>query len=141
MAFSGNKRNRSSLSEINVTPFVDVVLVLLVIFMITAPMLQTGLQVDLPKATLEPIPVDSKPVIVTIDGKRTFYLDDVRYAGDEIESKLMPALKRKSASNTIYLRADRSLPYGVVAEFIGNLYDMGILKVSLVTEPVDKGKR
>ena len=122
------------LAEINVTPFVDVVLVLLIIFMITAPMLQTGLQVDLPKATLDTLPVDGAPIVVTLTIDGNVWLNETRFSREEQASKLLPLLQKKAAGKTIYLRADRKLPYGDVAHFVGLLHDAGIRQVSLVTE-------
>jgi len=140
MAFGAGRQRRDRLSEINVTPFVDVVLVLLVIFMITAPMLQTGLQVKLPKATLAPLPTDTRPRVLTLTRDGSIYLGDTRFRAGEVTTKLLPLL-RKHPEKTLYLRADRALPYGAVARFIGQLYEAGIRKVSLVTEPKQKAKK
>ncbi len=135
MAFASNKSKggKGLVGEINVTPFVDVVLVLLVIFMITAPMLQTGIQVDLPKATLDPIPSDSKPTIVTIDRDGRIYVGKTEFLDSEIATKLVPLLQRNKGK-TIYLRADEKLPYGKVTGLISVMHNHGIGKVSLVTE-------
>lgn len=130
---AGGPGRRKIMGEINVTPFVDVVLVLLVIFMVTAPMLQTGINVNLPKATLEPIATDSKPLILTLDARQRLYFADSQYSTSELDTRLLPLL-REQAGKTIYLRADRELSYGVVAELIARLHGGGIRQISLVTE-------
>lgn len=132
MSMGGSGR-RKIMGEINVTPFVDVVLVLLVIFMVTAPMLQTGINVNLPKATLEPIAADSKPLILTLDARKRLYFADSEFGASELDTKLIPML-RDAAGRTIYLRADSSLAYGTVAELIARLHRAGIRQISLVTE-------
>jgi biopolymer transport protein TolR len=130
---SNGQGGRGGLSEINVTPFVDVVLVLLVIFMVTAPMLQTGIQVDLPKATLDEVPTQNNPIILSMTREGDTYLGDTLFKKKERTSKLLPLLARKK-DKIMYLRADQNLPYGAVAEFIKELHENGIRKVSLVTE-------
>ena len=133
MSFTAGGGRKKQMAEINVTPFVDVVLVLLVIFMITAPMLQTGIKVNLPKATLDPIPTDTTPTVVSIALSKKIFLGDTEYSDGEVESKLIPVLQKKP-NETIYLRADKSLAYGHVAKFVSRLHSGGIRTISLVTE-------
>lgn len=140
MAFSGHDGNiRTSLSEINVTPLVDVMLVLLVIFMITAPILQTGIQVNLPHTqSVEPVAAQADVVIITIDNKSNIYLSTGRQVSHVpvnvndlprlIQLKLAQAQERK-----IYVRGDGDVPYRTMAYVLGLCKKAGAT-VSLVTE-------
>lgn len=124
-------RNRKVLSEINVTPFVDVMLVLLVIFMITAPLLQQGIDVNLPKAKGRDLPSEERITLVIKKGgiiymnENPVSLTDMRHKLEAI-SKLNP---------NVYLKADRGVPYGFVVEVIGEIKDAGIERLGIVTEP------
>lgn len=139
MAFSGGngagRRGRKRpMSEINVTPMVDVMLVLLVIFMVTAPMMTSGVQVDLPKAEAQPLPGQDKPLEITIDKKGGIHLEDT-----EIElSALVPKLKAISgekADTRIFIRGDNGINYGRVMEVMSEVNAGGFNKVALITEP------
>jgi len=135
MAFTTNNgRTETSLSDINITPLVDVVLVLLVIFMLTAPILQSGIEVELPKTRTVKVVSDQK-VVVTIDKKQTIYLGNdpvnIHHLGTEI-------LKRvKGANNTpVYLRCDKNVPFGAFAEVIDELKRSNLKNINIVTEPL-----
>ena len=122
-------RRRQALSEINVTPFVDVMLVLLIIFMVTAPLLQQGVDVDLPKAsgqTLSP----SERVIITIKKGGKIYLDKTAVTLDTLREGLSG-----NTGEEVFLKADKDVPYGIVVAVMGELREIGIEKLGMVTEP------
>lgn len=128
------------MADINVTPLVDVMLVLLIIFMVTAPLLTAGVPVNLPESKAKPLDQDQEPVQISIDDKGTIYLDNTEVT----EAGLSPlleeiAVKRGEDKPQIYLRADMRLAYGKVMRVMGELNRVGLNKVSLVTTPVDGG--
>ena len=121
------------MSEINVTPFVDVMLVLLVVFMITAPLLSVGVNVDLPDATAEPLQGNKEPLTVSVDAEGKIYLQETEVPLDE----LAPKLKAISDNNTkvrIFVRGDQGVEYGRVMKVMGTINAAGYRKVALVTE-------
>lgn len=131
---AGSANSRSSLSEINVTPLVDVMLVLLIIFMITAPMMQQGLEVELPETKNSGVSTNEEPFILVIKGDRKIYAGSA-----EIPLKSL-GLKVKSIFDTrknkeIYIQADKKVDYGIVAEAMGELKAAGIQSVGLITIP------
>lgn len=137
---SGGRRGRrgrgrgAAMSEINVTPLVDVMLVLLIIFMVTAPMLTAGVPVDLPDSQAEALKTDQKAITVSMDGEGRIFLDDQELAPGELGDRLaglMPAASAKPPLVT--LRADRSLDYGRVVAVMGALNAAGFKSISLVT--------
>jgi len=140
MAFStgGNGRDSRTMNEINVTPFVDVMLVLLIVFMISAPLLQSGVELELPEASIE-MQANPESVIVSIDKAGRHYLNDT-YLQPEIVVEKVKAAVYQSKEKPVYLRADKSLSYGVVMEFMGRLQREGISQVSLITEPLTEGR-
>lgn len=128
---------RSTMSEINVTPMVDVMLVLLIIFMVTAPLIQQGVKVKLPDAKATPVESKDKKLVVTIDvGKRVF-IGDVEVPFAELEEKLKTNAKAQ-ADKELYLHADRDLPYGVVVEVMAAAQRAGIDNLGMVTDPSGK---
>jgi TolR protein len=124
-------RNRTVLSEINVTPFVDVMLVLLVIFMVTAPLLQQGVDVNLPKAKGKDLPPDER-ISLVIKRDRTIYMNDTPISMKEMRQKL-DAISRLNPN--VFLKADKDVPYGLVVEVMGEIKEAGIEKLGMVTEP------
>lgn len=134
------KGRRAPMADINVTPLVDVMLVLLIIFMVTAPLLTAGVPVNLPESKAKPLDQDQEPVQISIDDKGAIYLDNTEVT----EAGLSPLLeeiaaKRGDDKPQIYLRADMRLDYGRVMRVMGELNRVGLNKVSLVTTPVDGG--
>ncbi|MXW22367.1 MAG: protein TolR [Candidatus Dadabacteria bacterium] len=129
---------RSVLSEINVTPFVDVMLVLLVIFMVTTPILYQGIKVSLPQTVSSKIPVkNQKRITVTLTGSGNIFLEDKSYPLSQIGaalSKLMEAEGTAPDSGRVFLRADKSVKYGFVVKVIDEIKKTGVQKLSLVTE-------
>lgn len=131
-------RRRSLMSEINVVPYIDVTLVLLVIFMITAPLLTQGVQVDLPQATTKPVDVqDRETLVVTVDRDGRYYLDDRRIAADELKRKVS-AILRVRPQTPVMIRGDRKVDYGQVVQAMALLQGAGAPSVGLITEPAAK---
>jgi biopolymer transport protein ExbD/biopolymer transport protein TolR len=128
------KPTESSLAEINIVPLVDVVLVLLIIFMITAPILQSGIQVDLPK-TQTVKEIQGGRVVVTIDRAQLIYLGDNAVNIHELGAKARSQMHDPS-HEPVYLRADETVPFGIVASVLDTLQQAGIQNVSVVTEPL-----
>lgn len=126
------KREYHALAEINVTNLVDVVLVLLIIFMISAPLLQSGIEVDLPKTKAAAIDDQAEGVILTIDKKGGIFINDVWSKLDKFEGNLDKEL-RKQGNKSVYLRADSLVPYGVVVGVMGRLKAMEIEEIGLIT--------
>jgi biopolymer transport protein TolR len=137
MAFSGN--NKSFMSDINVTPFVDVMLVLLVIFMVTAPMLIEGVNVSLPEATSEALPAEQDPLIITIDKNNLLYINDYQVTLDFLQEKLIKILDGR-VGQEVYLKADKNILYGMVVRVMSEIKGAGIEKLGMVTEPVKSNK-
>lgn len=123
------------MSEINVTPFVDVMLVLLVIFMVTAPMMTSGVKVDVPQTSHERMDIDSRSLVVSVGADRQVTINEFRIAPEELASQLPRILESKQADE-VYLKADRSLPYGFVMSVMSSIREAGVEKIGMVTEPV-----
>ena len=134
---SGSRRRgrRAPMSEINVTPLVDVMLVLLIIFMVTAPLLVAGVPIDLPESRAGALDQQAKPVQVAIDGKGAITIDDAPVAESELPSALsrIAAQPAPPEGRRIYLRADRGLDYGRVMRVMGELNRAGLNRVALVS--------
>ncbi len=122
---------RKVMSEINVTPFVDVMLVLLIIFMVTAPLLQQGIDVNLPKAKGKDMPPENR-INITVKKGNVIYLNDNPVSMKDLTLKLS-AMKRLNPD--VFLKADKDVPYGFVVELMGEIKDAGIDKIGMVTEP------
>ncbi len=129
-----SRRDGTAISQINVTPFVDVMLVLLVIFMVTAPILQQGVQVNLPEAKAGAIAGKEEPLVVSITKKGQVYLNDNRIKLAELKLKLQ-AIRRVQKGKEVFLRADKSVPYGVVMKAIATIKEAGIVKLGMITVP------
>ena len=128
------KRRRPFLAEINVTPFVDVMLVLLVIFMITAPLMQHGMDVQLPKESIAPIPVKEIPTITLKSSKKIFWKQEELANLIELAHKVEQYLENKEDSS-VYLRADKILDYGFVMHVMATVKEAGIANIGMITEP------
>ncbi len=126
-------RQRRFLAEINVIPLVDVVLVLLVIFMVTAPMLYRGMDIKLPVSASNTIKPEIRAVL-TIEKDQRLYLDKDQVSVAQLERKLH-LLKQEHADVSLYLRADRDVPYGVVVQVMDGVKKAGIEKLGMVTDP------
>ncbi len=133
MAFS-SERNQEVLSQINVTPLVDVMLVLLVIFMVTAPILHQGVSVNLPRVQAGALAGDEVQLVVTVNAGGKVYLNDQSMTAPELLAKLQ-AILREQPDRAVYLRADASLPYGEVMRVIGSIRQAGVQRLGMVTEP------
>ena len=123
-----------AISQINVTPLVDVMLVLLVIFMVTAPILQQGVQVSLPKVEAAPLTGEGDELVVSVGPGAVVFLNDTKMALDELSTKLA-AIAIEKPEQQIYLRADEAVPYGEVMQVIAALKTAGVRKLGMVTEP------
>jgi biopolymer transport protein TolR len=126
-------RNRA-LSEINVTPFVDVMLVLLIIFMVTAPMMQQGIDVDLPDTTTQPLRMQDEPLVLSVQKSGKYYIGRTEVAEKELVEKLEAIFEGRD-SKEIFLRADTDAPYGVVVRGLAAARLAGASKLGMVTEP------
>ena len=136
MQTSGSRSSKVAISEINVTPFVDVMLVLLVIFMVTAPMMQQGLDVDLPKTSSAGIALNEDPFVVSIDASGKIKISDTVIQMTDLKTKLVAIFETKK-NKQIYIQADKKVDYGVVAEVMGEARAAGIYNLSLITIPKD----
>ncbi len=128
-------RDKLPLSNINVTPFVDVMLVLLVIFMVTAPIIQQGVEVNLPQAKAGPVANEAEPLIVTVSREGQVYLNDNEVTPAELRKKLQ-AIRNLDAQKPVYLRADRDVRYGSVVAAIGEIKGAGIEKLGMMALPL-----
>ena len=127
------------MADINVTPLVDVMLVLLIIFMVTAPLLVTGVPVDLPDANSKALnDEDNKPVQISVDGTGAVFIDEMQISVDELAPKLTAIAEARRDEPRIYVRADSTLDYGLVMRVVGEVNGAGFKKVALITE--QKGK-
>ncbi|HYA73744.1 MAG TPA: biopolymer transporter ExbD [Roseiarcus sp.] len=123
-----------AMADINMTPFIDVMLVLLIIFMVAAPLLTSGVAVDLPQAKAGALNVEQKPIAIALNDQGQLFLMDQPIADGELVDK-MQALAKDGADQRIYVRASKVVPYGRVAEIMGAVTAAGYKKVALVTEP------
>ncbi len=130
---------RVTMSEINVTPMVDVMLVLLIIFMVTAPLIQQGVKVNLPEARAAPVEAAEKKLVLSIDVQRRVYLGEAEVPLAELEKKLASNAKAQ-ADKEVYLHADRDVPYGVVVDVMAAAQRAGITNVGMITDPTAGGR-
>ncbi len=130
-----NHRQEGSISQINVTPLVDVMLVLLVIFMVTAPILQQGVNVDLPEVTASPLSGTEQQLVVAVTGEGKVYLNDAPMPEGELGTKLQAVLRLRP-EREVYLRADKRVPYGRVVEVMAAIRMAGVKRLGMVTEPL-----
>jgi|TARA_B110001452_G_C15155095_1_gene401928 biopolymer transport protein TolR len=128
-----NNKFREPISEINVTPFVDVMLVLLIIFMVTAPLLTTGVKVNLPESSSKVLSEKDKTVTVTINKKKEIFIQKKKLTQSEMIKKLFE-LKKQKKELKIYIKGDKNLNYGEIMRIMGNINKAGFKKVALVTK-------
>ena len=129
-----SSRNFVPMSEINVTPFVDIMLVLLIIFMVAAPLLSVGIEVDLPNTQAKPLETEKeRPLTLTLDGESNLFINEVKIEKSELRSKLL-AIKKERESDEIYLRASKDIEYQNVAAILALVSNIGYSQISLVTD-------
>ena len=121
-------------SEINVTPFVDVMLVLLIIFMVTAPLMQQGIDVDLPDTTTQPLRIQDEPLVLTVDKKGAYHLGRREISGADLREKLEAIFEGRD-SKEIFLRADENVAYRFVVKALAAAREAGATRLGMVTEP------
>jgi biopolymer transport protein TolR len=129
--------NGSFMSDINVTPLVDVMLVLLIIFMVTAPMMMQGVNVSLPQTTPKPLPAERDHLTITLDRSQQIFINDYKVTLEALQGKMKKILEGRP-DQKVYLRADKSVPYGVVVRVISEVKNAGVAKLGMVTEPLRK---
>jgi biopolymer transport protein TolR len=132
-----NRGSRRLMSEINVTPFVDVMLVLLIIFMVTAPMMMQGVDVNLPLTKAQAIPAEEERLVISITAKREIYLNEYKISLESLQRKLQTIFQNRP-DRAIFLRADQTLPYGFVMEVMAAVRQSGIKRIGMVTEPLQE---
>ena len=125
------------MSDINVTPMVDVMLVLLIIFMVTAPLIQQGVQVDLPQTRAQTMDAQENRLVLTITKERQIYLGPAEILYSELRDKLVGNIKLH-ADKQVYLHADRNLPYGFVVDVMAVMKDAGVENLGMVTDPLQE---
>ena len=130
---SGGKHSEL-MSEINVTPFVDVMLVLLIIFMVTAPMMVQGLDVDLPEATAKSLDSEKEHLVVTINKDQQIYISDLEVSVETLSPKLQKILQGRT-DRDVFLKADKSIPYGIVVQVMAEIKGAGVEQLGMITEP------
>jgi biopolymer transport protein TolR len=130
-------RRRTMMSEINVTPFVDVMLVLLIVFMVAAPLLTVGVPIDLPESQAKSIEQDKEPLTISVNDKGQVFLQNTEIKVDELVAKLK-AIAKNGSEERIFVRGDRKVDYGTVMRVMGRLSAAGYRRVALVTE-VEQG--
>ena len=129
-------RSKKPISNINVTPLVDVMLVLLIVFMITAPMLTVGVQVDLPQTKANQLNSDADPLIITMNKNRDFFIQDAVVSPEDLIPRLK-AISKVNSKTRIFVRGDNLLPYGEVIVIMGKIQSAGYEKVALVAKLPD----
>jgi len=127
-------KRRRPISDINVTPFVDVMLVMLVIFMVTAPLIQQGVDVQLPKVQAGGLPADQEPLVVTVNREGKLFVQRAEVPMGELSAKL-EAIFQSRADKEVFLRADTNVAYGTVARALAEIRKAGAQRVGMVTEP------
>ena len=137
MAMGGSNNNRAVMAEINVTPLVDVMLVLLVIFMVTAPMMQQGVQVNLPKADTKAMTQAEESVVVSVDKNGKVFIDKEEVPAGDLRTRLS-AMFATRAKKEVFLKADAGVPYGEVVRAMADIKGAGIERLGMVTEPAAK---
>ncbi len=139
MAFSMNKQSRAPMADINVTPLVDVMLVLLIIFMVTAPMLQEGVSVELPQAKGAPLDKvqQNDEIIISVSGNGEIYVNEKKTTESQLADLILQSLKDRP-SREVFLRADKAVQYGTVVRIMGNLKAAGVSNLGMITTPQEE---
>ncbi|NNF99938.1 MAG: protein TolR [Desulfobacteraceae bacterium] len=132
MAFGGNQDRL--MSEINVTPFVDVMLVLLIIFMVTAPMMIQGVDVSLPETAAEPLKTEEEPLTITVDKDGLVYINDLKVQVDFLQEKLRKILQGRKDPE-VFFRGDQGVAYGIIVQVMSEIKEAGVVKLGMVTDP------
>lgn len=138
MGMGSAKRKGGIVADINVTPLVDVMLVLLIIFMVTAPMMTQGVDVDLPQTTSKSLKQDDKPIVITIDPQGEIFFNQIKGDRKILQQQLAELANSQGTELPIFLRADKQVPYGVVVQVMADIKDAGFLKLGMVTQPEDR---
>ena len=131
---NGSKR---LMADINVTPMVDVMLVLLIIFMVTAPMMTQGVDVNLPETTAKPLRQEEEPLIITINKKGEIFLNKIHLDQSLLKQQLI-ASSKIDKDKPIFLKADKQVPYGLVVSVMADIKESGFDKLGMITQPADK---
>jgi biopolymer transport protein TolR len=139
MSSGGGSKGRTTMSEINVTPMVDVMLVLLIIFMVTAPLIQQGVKVNLPDARAAPVEASEKKLVLSVNDEKEVYIGEAPVLIEELEDKLRNNVKAQE-DKEVYLNADRAIPYGVVVEVMAAAQRAGIENIGMITDPTGAPK-
>ena len=129
--------NDQLLSDINVTPFVDVMLVLLIIFMVTAPMMTQGVDVALPEANSASLSTDDNPLVLSIDKENKIYIDDIVISFSYLQEKIRRIMKAQPGRK-VFLKADKNITYGMVAKVMSEIKVAGVENLGMITEPIEK---
>lgn len=133
----GGGKSRATLSEINITPLVDVMLVLLIMFMVTTPLMQQGIEVDLPKTSSSGVEVNEEPFVLVINSDQRMTIAKQKIAMNELRPKLKAIFEHKK-NKQVYIQADRKVDYGFVAEAMAEVRAAGIFDIGLITQPKDQ---
>jgi biopolymer transport protein TolR len=136
---SRSYRSASLMHDINMTPFIDVMLVLLIVFMVTAPLMTVGVKVDLPKTGARALSDQAEPLVISVDKEGHVYVMDSLVDADDIGPKLL-AITKNNLSLKIYIRGDKSVPYGLIMHVMGLINKAGFTKVALIGQPSDKNE-
>ncbi len=128
------------MSDINVTPFVDVMLVLLIIFMVTAPMMMQGVNVSLPQATSKPLPAETDQLIITINKDNQIFINDYQVTLNFLQERLKKIIENRN-DREVYLKADKRIAYGMVVRVMSEIKEAGVEKLGMVTEPISDDKK
>ena len=128
------KKQNKLMSEINVTPFVDVMLVLLIIFMITAPLMKTGVEIELPEVNTPNIPENEDPLIISINKNNEIFLSEKKILSKNLNSKLI-AIRNANPKVKVFIKADKVVPYETLMKVMKKIIDSNITNVSLITDP------
>lgn len=137
MGTGGGKKSRATLSEINITPLVDVMLVLLIMFMVTTPLMQQGIEVDLPKTSSSGVELNDEPFVLVIAADQRMTVAKQRIAMQDLRSKIKAIFEHRK-NKQVYIQADRKVDYGFVAEAMAEVRAAGVFNIGLITMPKDQ---